>query len=93
MVVTVGDRYGTKAKNDRAYCIETIAEAYQNATKSTLITDTINTRKPGLRHEVFHPDKAKAIWDRFQFEYRPKHGSRLNMAEMELRRLYPTTGI
>ncbi|KAF5420425.1 MAG: hypothetical protein C5S41_13505 [Candidatus Methanomarinus sp.] len=32
---------------------------------------------------MFKPDKAKAIWDRFEFVYTPKHGSWLNMAEIE----------
>jgi len=34
--------------------------------------------------ETFPPDKAKALWDRFDFVYTPKHGSWLNMAEIEL---------
>ena len=32
----------------------------------------------------FAPDKAKALWDRFEFVYTPKHGSWLNMAEIEV---------
>lgn len=34
---------------------------------------------------MFRPEKAKALWDRFEFVYTPKHGSWLNMAEIELR--------
>ena len=33
---------------------------------------------------AFQPDKAKALWDKLEFVYTPKHGSRLNMAEIEL---------
>jgi hypothetical protein len=33
---------------------------------------------------MFPPAKAKALWDRFEFVYTPKHGSWLNMAEIEL---------
>ena len=33
---------------------------------------------------LFFPDVAKALWDRFEFVYTPKHGSWLNMAEIEL---------
>ena len=38
----------------------------------------------GKRYETFQPDRAKALWDRFEFVYTPKHGSWLNMAEIEL---------
>jgi hypothetical protein len=46
--------------------------------------DNLNTHNPGSLYEVFPPDKAKALWDRFEFVYTPKHGSWLNMAEIEL---------
>jgi len=46
--------------------------------------DNLNTHKPGSLYEVFVPEKAKALWDRFEFVYTPKHGSWLNMAEIEL---------
>lgn len=46
--------------------------------------DNLNTHAPGSLYETFPPDKAKAIWDRFEFVYTPKHGSWLNMAEIEL---------
>ena len=35
-------------------------------------------------YETFTPEEAKALWDRFEFVYTPKHGSWLNMAEIEL---------
>jgi hypothetical protein len=40
--------------------------------------DNLNTHNPGALYESFPPDKAKALWDRFQFVYTPKHGSWLN---------------
>ncbi len=46
--------------------------------------DNYNTHVPGSFYEVFPPKKAKALWDRFEFVYTPKHGSWLNMAEIEL---------
>ena len=49
-----------------------------------LLTSGVNTHNPGSLYEVFPPDKAKALWDRFEFVYTPKHGSWLNMAEIEL---------
>ena len=44
----------------------------------------LNTHNPGSLYESFPPDKAKALWNRFHFVYTPKHGSWLNMAEIEL---------
>ena len=46
--------------------------------------DNLNTHTPGSFYETFPPDKAKALWDKFEFVYTPKHGSWLNMAEIEL---------
>ena len=45
---------------------------------------TIYTHKPGALYEAFSPAETKRIWDRFDFVYTPKHGSWLNMAEIEL---------
>ena len=73
-----------KTKKDWAYFIEEIALAYEDAAKITLVMDNLNTHKPGSLYEVFTPEKAKALWDRFEFVYTPKHGSWLNMAEIEL---------
>src|ERR1700684_945996 len=46
--------------------------------------ENLSTHKPGALYEVFEPAEAKRIWDRFEFIYTPKHGSWLNMAEIEL---------
>ena len=73
-----------RTKKDWAYFIEEIAEAYKDAKKITLVMDNLNTHKPGSLYEVFTPEKAKALWDRFEFVYTPKHGSWLNVAEIEL---------
>ncbi len=73
-----------KTKKDWACFIEQIANTYQNAKKITLVMDNLNTHKPGSFYEVFNPEKAKKLWDRFEFVYTPKHGSWLNMAEIEL---------
>jgi hypothetical protein len=43
--------------------------------------DNLNTHKPGSLYEAFPPDKAKALWDRFEFVYTPKHGSWVNVTE------------
>ena len=44
----------------------------------------VKTHSPGAFYETFKPIEAKRIWDRFEFVYTPKHGSWLNMAEIEL---------
>ena len=46
--------------------------------------DNLNTHTPGSLYETFKPDKTKALWDRFEFVYTPKHESWLNIAEIEL---------
>lgn len=80
-LVTITER---KTKQDWAYFIEEIAKEYESAEKITLVMDNLNTHQPGSLYEVFRPEKAKALWDRFEFVYTPKHGSWLNMAEIEL---------
>jgi len=73
-----------KTKKDWAYFLEEIAVQYKSAEKITLVMDNLNTHSPGSFYETFPPDKAKALWNRFEFVYTPKHGSWLNMAEIEL---------
>ena len=73
-----------KTKVDWAYFLEEIAAQYKSAEKITLVMDNLNTHTPGSFYETFPPDKAKALWNRFEFVYTPKHGSWLNMAEIEL---------
>jgi hypothetical protein len=45
--------------------------------------DKLNKHKPSALYETFPPQEAKLIWDRFEFIYTTKHGSWLNLAEME----------
>jgi len=73
-----------KTKSDWAQFIKEIAEYYESAEKITLVMDNLNTHKAGSLYEAFSPQEAKRIWDRFEFVYTPKHGSWLNMAEIEL---------
>jgi len=73
-----------KTKRDWAHFLEEIAGQYESVEKITLVMDNLNTHTPGSLYETFPPDKAKALWDRFEFVYTPKHGSWLNMAEIEL---------
>jgi transposase len=73
-----------KTKSDWACFIKEITEHYKQAKKITLVMDNLNTHKPGSLYEAYAPAEAKRIWDRFEFVYTPKHGSWLNMAEIEL---------
>ena len=75
---------GRKTKQDWAYFLQEIVGQYKSADKITLVMDNLNTHTPGSFYETFPPDKAKALWDKFEFVYTPKHGSWLNMAEIEL---------
>ncbi len=73
-----------RKKSDWAHFIEDIARKYKSARKIILVMDNLNTHTPGSLYETFQPEKAKELWDRFEFIYTPKHGSWLNMAEIEL---------
>ena len=73
-----------KTKRDWAYFLEEIAAQYENAEKITLVMDNLNRQTRGSFDETFQPEKAMARWNRFEFVYTPKHGSWLNMAEIEL---------
>ena len=46
--------------------------------------DNFNTHECLAFYETFKPRRGKKLWDRFEFVYTPKHGSWLNMAEIEL---------
>ena len=74
-----------KTKKDWAKFIKRIAdEFYPDAAKITLVMDNFKTHVASAFYETFAPEEAKRLWDRFEFVYTPKHGSWLNMAEIEL---------
>ena len=74
-----------KTKKDWALFIKEIAdEHYPIAEKIRLVMDNLATHKAAALYDAFAPEEAKRIWDRFEFIYTPKHGSWLNMAEIEL---------
>ena len=59
-------------------------EIYPNAEKIILIMDNLNTHKPASLYKAFPPAEARRIIKRLEIHYTPKHGSWLNMAEIEL---------
>lgn len=73
---------------DWACFIEEISAQYEQAEKITLVLDNLNTHNAGSFYEKFSPEKAKALMNRFELVHTPKHGSWLNIAEIELNVLW-----
>jgi len=74
-----------RTKKDWAIFIqEVLEEHYPEAEKVVLVMDNLNTHTPASFYEVFPPEQAKALIDRLQIHYTPKHASWLNNAEIEL---------
>ena len=57
---------------------------YPHAEKVVLVIDNLNTHKPAALYQAFEPAVARSLIDRLEIHYTPKHGSWLNMAEIEL---------
>lgn len=57
---------------------------YPAAERVVLVMDNLNTHTPGSLYEAFAPAKARALAERLEIHYTPKHGSWLNIAEIEL---------
>lgn len=63
---------------------ELVDVRYPDADKIALVLDNLNTHTPGSLYEVFAPAEAKRLADKLEIHYTPKHGSWLNIAEIEL---------
>jgi len=61
-----------------------VDEAYPEARRIRVVLDNLNTHKIASLYETFHPVEAHRIAKRLEFHYTPKHGSWLNMAEIEI---------
>lgn len=59
-------------------------ELYPQAEKIVVVMDNLNTHTPAAFYQVFEPGEARRLVERFEFHCTPKHGSWLNMAEIEL---------
>jgi hypothetical protein len=59
-------------------------EHYPAANRIRVVLDNLNTHRPAALYEAFPPDEARRILRRLEFHYTPKHGSWLNMAELEI---------
>jgi hypothetical protein len=80
--VEVTDR---RTKKDYAECLRKLSdEMYPDAERIVLVQDNLNTHTPASLYEAFEPTEAKRLAERFECHYTPKHGSWLDMAEIEL---------
>ena len=75
----------TRKKSDFAHFVkELVDDDYPQAQKIKLVLDNLNTHFPSSFYETFSKQEADRILDRIEFYYTPKHGSWLNMAEIEI---------
>ena len=80
--VKITDR---RTKADWAECMRELVDVhFPDAEIIVVVEDQLNTHSPAALYEFFAPAEAKRILDRLEFHWTPKHGSWLNMAEIEL---------
>jgi hypothetical protein len=80
--VEVTDR---RTKRDWAQVVKDLVDRhYPDAERIVLVMDNLNVHTPAALYEAFAPAEAKRIVDRLEIHYTPKHGSWLDMAEIEL---------
>lgn len=73
-----------RTRQDWAKAVQRLLdEEYPAAERVILVMDNLNTHVGGALYEAFHPDEARRLLDRLELHYTPKHGSWLNMAEIE----------
>jgi DDE superfamily endonuclease len=74
-----------RTRVDWAWTIKELVDVYYpQAERIVLVMDNLNTHSPASLYETFPPPEAKRLADRLEIHYTPKHGSWLNMAEIEL---------
>ena len=74
-----------RTAKDFAEVLRWLAEdVHADARKLVLVADNLNTHGPGCLYEAFEPSRARRIAARLEWHYTPRHGSWLNMAEIEL---------
>lgn len=75
-----------RTKIDWAYEIRDLLDVrYPNVGKVVLVMDNLNTHTGASLYEAFPPEEARKLMNRLEIHYTPKHGSWLNIAEIELR--------
>jgi len=73
-----------KTKKDYALFMKDLDQKYCKAEKIIIVQDNLNTHNPSSFYEVFEPEEAFRLSQRFEMVYTPKKASWLNMAEIEL---------
>ncbi len=74
-----------RTRIDWAHCVQELVDShYRDAERIVLVMDQLNTHTPAALSEAFPPTEAKRLADKLEIHYTPKHGSWLNMAEIEL---------
>lgn len=73
-----------RTKLDFAHQMKWLVDRYPEAEVIELTLDNLNTHKPASLYEAFAPEEARRILRKINFHYTPRHGSWLNMAEIEL---------
>ena len=74
-----------RTRQDFAHCLRDMAENhYPDAEKIILVMDNLNIHSLASLYVAFEPKEARRLWERFEIHYTPKHGSWLNMAELEI---------
>jgi len=74
-----------RTRLDFAHCVKELVDVhYPDAERIVLVMDQLNTHSPASLYAAFPPPEAKRIVDRLEIHHTPKHGSWLNMAEIEL---------
>ncbi len=70
---------------DFAGCMRDLVDVhFPDAETIVVVMDNLNTHKPASLYEAFAPTEARRLLGKLEFHYTPKHGSWLNMAEIEL---------
>lgn len=74
-----------RKREDFAECLRDLVDIhYPAAEKIVLVMDNLNTHSPASLYATFPPAEARRIAEKFEIHYTPKHGSWLNMAEIEI---------
>ncbi len=73
-----------RTKVEFAQCMRHIVEQFPDAEVIRVVLDNLNTHKAASLYEAFPPEEARNIARKIEFHYTPKHGSWLNIAEIEL---------
>lgn len=74
-----------RTRVDWAACVKELVDIhYPTAERIVLVMDQLNTHSPASLYEAFAPTEAKRLADKLEIHHTPKHGSWLNMAEIEL---------